>query len=341
MPRLGHDRLRRALAEGERGGVYFLYGDESYLKSEAADALVAAHLDPGTRDFNLDQLRGDDVTTETLASVLQTPPMMAEWRVVLVRDAQGLAGSPRARSVIEELLDSPPPGLAVILVADIPSRSRAKFYKTLKRKAKAVEFQPLDLNDVPGWLMARAESEGFELDADAARTLAGAVGTELGVLVRELAKLRDFAAASDRTRITADDVEAAVGHIPRQNRWAWFDAVGGGDFAEARQALPVLLAGSESGVGLVLGLGTHFLRLALAANGGRKALESALPSRQRWLVGRLMKQARRWSPEALDGALDDLLRADRLLKSASLDDAQVVEELLLRLRGRAEDRVVA
>jgi hypothetical protein len=34
-------------------------------------------------------------------------------------------------------------------------------------------------------------------------------------------------------------------------------------------------------------------------------------------------------------AVDDLLRADRLLKSASLDDRQVLEELLLRLELRA------
>lgn len=339
MPLLSWDRVRRALREGERGGVYFLFGDEAFLKAEAVDAIVAAHLDPATRDFNLDRLHGDDVATETLASIIQTPPMMAEWRVVVVRDAQGLAGSSRARGVVEDALERPLPGLVLILSAAIPSRSRAKFYKTLKREARAIEFDRLELNDVPGWLMGRARADGMELDADAARALAGAVGSELGILTRELAKLRDYTA--DRDRITADDVEAVVGPIARQNRWAWFDLVGAGRLADARSALPVLLDGRESGVGLVLGLGTHFLRLGLAVNGGARALKSELPRRQKWLSSRLTKQARRWTPEAIHAALEDLLRADRLLKSTALDDRQVVDELLLRIQARREESTAA
>ena len=71
------DRLMKALAGGKLGGVFFLFGEEEYLKEEATNAITAAHLDPATRDFNYDQLRGGDVEPETLASVVNTPPMMA------------------------------------------------------------------------------------------------------------------------------------------------------------------------------------------------------------------------------------------------------------------------
>src|SRR5690606_14142718 len=164
-----------------------------------------------------------------------------------------------------------------------------------------------------------------------ARGLAAAVGTELGVLVQELAKLEDY--VGDRTTITAEDVAQVVGAIPRQNRWDWFDRVGDRRFAEARAALPVLLSGCETGVGLVIGLGSHFLRLATAAAGGERALGETLPPHQRWLAGRIAKQARGWTLPAVEAALDDLLRADRLLKSASLGDSAVLEELLLRMEG--------
>jgi DNA polymerase III delta subunit len=59
-----------------------------------------------------------------------------------------------------------------------------------------------------------------------------------------------------------------------------------------------------------------------------------LPPNQRWLVRRIRDQAKRWSIETLDAALDDLLRADRLLKSSSLDERQVLDELMLRLETR-------
>jgi DNA polymerase III subunit delta len=334
VPQLTEDALTRLLQGEPRGGVFFLHGEEEYLRDAAVAAVVAAHLDPATRDFNLDQLRGGDVEPETLASVAQTPPLMATWRVVVVREAQALSGSPRLRAAVEAVLDRPVPGLVLVLSAHLPAGTKAAFWERLKREATAVEFAPLAEADVPAWLMARAEAEGFELERTAARALAAAVGGALGVLAGEIAKLKSW--AGDRTRLGIEDVEAVVGPLPRQNRWEWIDMVGEARFQEARGALPVLLDAGENGVGLVLGLGTHFQRLALLASGGEAALEAVLtPPQRRWLPRRIAAQARHWSEPALDGALDDLLRADRLLKSSGLGDGAVVEELLLRLQQRA------
>src|SRR5690606_1538045 len=207
------------LERGTRGGVYFLYGGEEFLKEEAAQSIIAAHLDPATRDFNFDELRGASLDIERFASICATPPMMAEWRVVVLREAQILATAARARAAVEELVKKPTPGLALILVAQLPDRSKAKFWDVLRKGATAVEFASLASSDVPGWLIARAESRGRTLEPAAARGLAAAIGTELGVLVQELTKLEGF--VGDRTKITADDVAQVVGAIPRQNRWDW------------------------------------------------------------------------------------------------------------------------
>jgi DNA polymerase III subunit delta len=324
--------LARSLDGGQRGGVWFLHGDDAYLKEEATAAIVAAHLDPSTRDFNYDQLRAGDAEPDTLLSICATPPMMAEWRVVVLRDAQLLAANARGRAILESLVERSVPGLALVISAQLPERASGRIYETLKKKATSVEFTPLAAADLPGWLIARAERDGAALESDAARALASA-SDELGVLVQELAKLIGY--VGERRRITHEDVTAVVGNVPRQNRWDWFDMVGQRRFAEARAALPVLLQGAETGVGLVIGLGTHFLRLALAAHGGERALQSKLPPHQRWLAGRVAKQARGWRTAHLDAALDDLVRADRILKSASLDDHQVLEEMLLRMQARS------
>jgi DNA polymerase-3 subunit delta len=314
--------------------VFFLFGEEEHLKDEAAQRIVDAYLDPATRDFNYDHLRGTDVDPETLASIANTPPMMAEWRVVVVRDAQGLAANARSRAVLEELIAKPMPGLALILIATLPDKAKAQIYEKLKKEATAVAFPQLSISDVPGWLVARAREEDHELDLDAARAMAGAIGSELGILVQELKKLYDY--TRGRKSITLEDVKSCVGGMPRQNRWEWFDMVGDKRLGEAREALPILFDSGESGVGLIIGIGTHFLRLAILASGGERALEQALPPHQKWLAGRMGKQARKWQAQELDAALDDLLRADRLLKSSNLGDGPVLEELLLRMQARAK-----
>lgn len=331
MASLDADGLARTIGRGRRGGVYFLHGEEEFLKEEAVTAIVAAHLDPATRDFNLDLLRGASLDPETLASICNTPPMMAEWRVVVVRDAQYLAASARMRAVIESIVDSPVPALALVLVATIGA-SKAKFYGELERKTTAVAFAPLPSGDLPDWLIQRADSAGVELEPKAARALAAAAGPTLGALVRELDKLIDFAA--DRRAIRAEDVARLVGHVPSVNRWDWIDTVAERRIAEARAQLPVLLENGDSGVGLVIALGTQFLRLGVAVAGGQAALADALPPNQRFLARRVIGQARRWSLPDIEAAVADLLRADRLLKSSGAGDRHVLEELLLRLQAR-------
>ena len=93
---MSNSELPPALARAV-GGAFYLHGDDLFSKEEAVRALIAVHLAEATRDFNLDLLRGNEVDPEAMASVLATPPMMAEWRVVVIREVEGLAGSTRAR----------------------------------------------------------------------------------------------------------------------------------------------------------------------------------------------------------------------------------------------------
>lgn len=328
MPAQNTAGLLRHLRSNPAAAVIFLHGEEEYLREGAVKAVMEQVVDPATRDFNLDQLRGSDVTPEALASVLATPPMMAEYRLVVVRDAQGL--SVKARELLEEVLAKPTPGVILLLVATIPAATKAKFYDILKRDALSVEFPAVDPSDLPGWLVERASSEhGLELDLDAARALAGAIGAQLGVLATELEKAAAY--VNDRKKIVLEDIKAVGGFIPRVDRWGWFDAVGERRFKDAFNDLPDLLDSGENGVGLVIGLGGHLLKIGILVAGGRQALERHLRPNQRWLANRLQGPARKWTPAEIDRAMEELLRADRLLKSASMTDRQAMEELLLRL----------
>jgi DNA polymerase-3 subunit delta len=292
-------------------------------------------VDEATRDFNLDLLRGNEVDTETLASVIATPPMMAEWRVVVLREVEGLASSKHARDELVRIAQNPPPGLALIMSCTVPSGSKAKFYSTLARAARSVEFKAITDADVPGWIMDRAKEEhDIAFAPDAAQALGAAIGNNLGVLSQELSKLADF--IGDRGTVTLEDVEAAGTKLPSQDRWRWFDLVGDRHFDEAARTLPILLQQGENGVGLVIGLATQFLRLGIAVEEGAAGLERSLPRHQQWLAGRVATQARRWTASEIDAALAGLLDVDRLLKASPHTDEHFLEAWILGLRVRAE-----
>lgn len=324
--------LDSLLESGDLDGAFFLFGDAGRLRRDALSRLVDAAVDPATRDFNLDRFRGDDVEPEELASVLSTPPMMAERRVVTVSDAQKL--TPKGREAVLSALDDLPPGLTVVVEAEVPERSKASFYGELKDRARALEWSTPREREIPGWLMDRARGEhGFELDPRAAQAMAAAVGDDLSVLAAELEKL---ATSADGGEVGPESVRRLVPRVREVDRWEWLDRVAEREYGPALDDLDRLLAQpSESAVGLLVGMIDQHLYIGVAIEGGRRRVSDALGRAGKpylkWKAKIYARQSRAWSRGELDRALRLMRRADRHAKSG-VDDRRVLEELVLALR---------
>lgn len=324
--------LERLLEKGDLGGAFFMIGDAERLRDRAARRLIDAAVDPDTRDFNLDSYRGGDVEPEALAAALSMPPMMADRRVVALFDAHEL--TPTGRKTVTAAVESPPAGLTFLITATIPDRSRAAFWKTLKESARTLEWSAPDEQELPGWLMERAESDhGFRLDPRAARSLATAVGADLSILDAELEKL---ASAAGGEMVGVETVRSLVARVRAVDRWEWLDRVASREYRAALTELDRLLAEpSESAVGLLIGMVDQHLYLGLALEGGQSRVAAALASAGKpylkWKARIYARQARSWSRSELERALRLMRRADRQAKSG-LGDRRVLEELLLSLR---------
>ena len=324
--------LERLLEEGDLEGAFFLFGDAERLRDRAARRMIDAAVDPDTRDFNLDSYRGGDVEPEALAAALAMPPMMADRRVVALFDAHDL--TPTGRKAVSSALESLPGGLTFLVTATVPDRSKAAFWKTLKKRARTLEWSAPDEQELPGWLMDRARDDhGCELDARAAQALAAAVGADLSLLDAELEKL---AAATEGGEVGLETVRSLVARVRAVDRWDWLDRVASRDYGSALADLGRLLAEpSESAVGLLIGMVDQHLYLGLALEGGQKRVADALASAGKpylkWKARIYARQARAWSGPELERALRLMRRADRHAKSG-LGDRRVLEELLLSLR---------
>ncbi|HSG82093.1 MAG TPA: hypothetical protein VLC48_07580, partial [Gemmatimonadota bacterium] len=139
MGDLTYDQLGDRLASGKLGGSFFLKTDDPFLRDEAIARLTAVHLEGGSADFDLDQLSGSEVDASTVAAVLETPPMLSSYRVVVIRDAQGLI--PSARTVVEQAVSRKVDRRAVIITAEIPRGSKAKFYDVLRKNCVTVSLR--------------------------------------------------------------------------------------------------------------------------------------------------------------------------------------------------------
>lgn len=350
MASVGEKALHAALKKRVFDPVYYFFGDDDYLKDLRVRELVEVAVDPATRDFNLESRRGMEVDAEVLDSLLSTPPMLAERRVVVIREVEKLKKD--ARAPLDSYLKRPAPDVILLLV----SAAGAKMDKGLSERSTAVEFVPLTGDRVPKWVMYQAETVlGRTIDHGAVALLVEAVGDDLAQLAMELEKLASYAPG------VID--EAAVTHVVGVRRGEslgdLLDAVATRDATTALALLPGVLQHPKMSAVLI---GMHLTTQTLALSYGSAARARGIPARalynefmnllketgafpgRPWgeAVNAWSKHSEHWSTEALDAALESLLRADEAFKETKISsDEQLLESLVLALCGAGSTRHAA
>ena len=343
MPAHSFEALFRSLNKGELAPVYYLYGPEDVLKDEAVRAIVDRAVDPSLRDFNFDQRSAAQLDAEAVHALCNTLPMLAERRVVLLRDIEGWKRKTKGRSEFLKYLERPSPETVVIMVQGSAEPGEDK---ELAASAYAVRFDQLPADRARKWLLHRAGKLGVTLDPAAAEHLVLSVGADLGALASELGKL---ASLPDGEPITIERIGDLVGVRQGETLWDWRDAVLDDQPGRAASLLTSVLAQpGVSGVKLVTTLGTALVGLGIARAHYDRGLrgsslegavfKSLLNSRALGLLG-YKEEARRWShwvprwPAArLRAALRAAGETDEALKSTTISDERgLMTDLVLRL----------
>ena len=328
--------LRPALQDKQFEPAYYLHGEDEYLKEDALRHLIDAAVDPSTRDFNLDQRRGSDLDGESLASLTSMPPMMAERRVVVVRDVGSLKKD--ARAALDSYLEKPAPDVLVILT----SPADGKPDKALLSSSVAVDCTSLTGAQVPKWIASRVEKAlKTSITPGAIDLLIDSVGPDLGQLATELDKLVAYSAGKP---IDEPAVSAIVGVNREETPGMLLDAIAERDATKALSLLPgVLRQPKTSGVQVVMGLTTQMLALAIGkARNARSSNDffnilragSSNYTMRAWgeATSAWARVQSKWTAAQLDHALGVLLTADVALKQSRVSsEDQILATAILQI----------
>jgi DNA polymerase-3 subunit delta len=349
MPAQSFDAFFRSLPKGEPARAYYFHGPEDLLKDEALRAVLDRALDPALRDFNLDLRSAAQLDPDSLFALCTTLPMMAERRVVVLREVEALKRKPKVRSALLEYLGRPAPDTVLVLIQSANEESEDK---DIAKAAVAVAFEPLPEDRVLRWLDRRAKGLGLELPDDAARHLVRAVGGELGSIAAELEKLTALPAGEP---LTVERVGELVGVHQGETVFDWRDAVLEDRPGPAIRLLgPLLDQPGNSGVKLVTMLGTTLIGVGIARSHydrrlrGRSLDEAVFGVIRRNRVygllswgeekGRWLRWAPSWPAPRVADALRSILEADRALKGTTISDERgILTDVVLRMAtsGRA------
>jgi DNA polymerase-3 subunit delta len=319
--------LATELAAGHVRPAYLLAGAELLLRDDALAALEQFVLGSGPRDFNLDRLEVGSSQPGRLEEALASLPVMAEYRLVLLRESGGRGAKIDAgwTAAIEAWLAgaSEARGAVLVVVVEKVDR-RQKWVKAFRGPAAVVECDPpRHSRDLAQFLKQEAKRQGVDLSADAAGLLAERVGPQLLLLRQEIEKASLLAGPGQR--IERKHVELAVAAVAEESIWDLTDAIGQGRTAEALDLLARMIGQGAAEPAILGALASHFRKLVRVGQGEAVAGPP-------FVVRKLEQQARRYPARQLVGCLRAIHRADVELKGASvMRPERALEQLVLTL----------
>jgi DNA polymerase-3 subunit delta len=351
MPPSTMRALKSALEKQIFDRVYLFHGDDDYLKDDKIRALIDRATDPGTRDFNLEVRRAADTDAGALGLALDSLPMMAERRVVIVRDVTTFKKD--ARTVLAKYLTNPAPDTLLVLVAGSGTKPDA----ALIDAATTIEFRPLNDGDLTKWVTHHVSTLGMTIGERAAELLCTATGNDLALLSSEIDKLRSY---TNGEPIDEAAIEAIVGVRHGETLGDLLDLVAQRNSVNAIALLERVLAQPKTtGVSIVMALTTQTLAIAwllaarergLAQHQFESQLFGLLKENPSSVVGRPWGEAvkawvhavRHWDAAAVDRAIALLLAADLALKDTRISsEEQLLTSLLLAMTAGASRRAAA
>jgi DNA polymerase-3 subunit delta len=165
--------------------VYFLMGDEAYYIDQLTDYISGHVLTDAEKTFNQTMFYGKDADVHSIINSARRFPMMANYQVVIVKEAQELKKLEDLLFYVEKPLKST---LLVINYKYGNLDKRTKLYKALSNHI-LFESKKLYDNQVPEWIVNFLKKGGVIIDAEAAELIKESLGNDLSKIAHELDKL--------------------------------------------------------------------------------------------------------------------------------------------------------
>jgi len=201
-----YEKIMQDLKAGTYHPVYLLHGEESFFIDSVTSYIEKNAISEAERSFNQVVLYGKDVDFKAVVDNARQFPMMAQRRVVILKEAQAMRSLKDLHSYIEK---PSPTTVFVIAHKNKPLDKRTKFGKAVSKSAVILDSKKLYDNQVPAWIANYAKSIKLAIDAEATRMLTEYLGQDLSKIVNEIDKIKINLKAGET--ITAKLVQDGVG----------------------------------------------------------------------------------------------------------------------------------
>lgn len=209
-----HEALQQ-IKSGKVASSYFLVGKEKLFHDSFINTTIdSIFVEKSSKDLNLTILYGTENTLSEVLSASLSFPMLANHKLVLVRDFDQMKIS--NSETLKKYLENPQKSTCLILSAS--EKGRAKIYDDIARLSETIDCSPIPEYKVGDWITQQCNQRGHKIDPQAVQLLISLSGASLLGLEQELSKIIDY--KSDSSVITVDDLEKTTGISKEANIFA-------------------------------------------------------------------------------------------------------------------------
>lgn len=333
--------------------VYFLSGEEAYYIDLISDYIEKNVLDENEQEFNQTILYGKDADMDSIISAAKRFPMMSDYQVVIVKEAQNLKEfgkaasdeeneeAPKKSSVNTAALTSylQQPQSSTILVFCYKYKTldkRSTTYKSLQKNHVFLETKKLYDNQLPEWITNLVQDKKFKIGVKASFLLAEFLGNDLSKITNEIKKL--FINLKEGEEITAELVMDNIGISKEFNVFELQDALAKKDILKANRIINYFAANEKEHptVMTMSGLYNYFSKILLyhfSPDKSKFAIAQALGINPFFVEG-YSKAAQNYNTAKLKAIFAILKEYD--LKSKGVDNAgvshgELMKELIFKI----------
>lgn len=313
--------------------VYLLHGEEPYYLDKLAKEIQEHALEEHERDFNQTVLYGRDADFLALISELKGYPMMAERRLVILREAQDF----KQIDDLEAYCTNPTPTTVFVIVYKYKKfDSRKKITKEIAKNGIVFLSDKVKDYQLGDWVSRYLQEIGYSITPKANSLLVDSLGNDLSKITNELEKLSLL--LQKGTTISEIHIEENIGISKDYNVFELNNAVRDRDVPKAMAIVRYFEHNPKSGplvqvVSSLFGLFSNLMRIHFTDNKSKEHIASVLKVHP-FVASELLKGIKIYPPKKISANISILHEYDLKSKgvgNSSFSDGDLMREMVYKL----------
>ncbi len=195
--------------------VYLLHGEEPYFIDQVIDYMEANVLNDMEKGFNQTVLYGKDTDMATILNAAKRFPMMSEYQLVIVKEAQDLKwgkedSAGKEAAFVQHYFEKPLESTILVLGYKYGTfDKRKKIYKAITKSGLIFQSDPVREYKLAQWIEELVKEKGYKIAPQAAALMAEYLGADLSKIANEVEKL--MLNISSDTTIDTTHVQKNIG----------------------------------------------------------------------------------------------------------------------------------